>query len=175
MPVSLPERPDLSDAEVLLLRQVAGGHLNAAVSRATGIPEKSVAAAVNALMSKLGTANRHHAAALGAAWGWVRAEDVPVINPSGQQLPKGRRKVLEALVAGDEPETAAGRLGLSENTVRVYIQDVLRALGVRSRQQAAAIALLTGIVPPSALGDGWPDTGLAAVHGPADRQPAGVS
>ncbi|MFE2726327.1 LuxR C-terminal-related transcriptional regulator [Kitasatospora sp. NPDC059327] len=175
MPAALPERPDLSAAEVLLFRQVAGGHLNAVVSRATGISEKSVAAAVNELMSKLGTTNRHHAAALGAGWGWVRAEDVPVSGPSGRQLPEGRRKVLEALVAGEAPETAAERLGLSENTVRVYIQDILRALGVRSRPQAAALALLTGVVQLDALGSGWPDTVLVEVHGPVGLQPTGVS
>ncbi|MER7702364.1 LuxR C-terminal-related transcriptional regulator [Kitasatospora sp. NPDC097605] len=174
MPDSLPDKPNLTEAEVLLLRQVAGGHLNAAVSRATGIAEARVGDAVTALTFKLGTPHRHHAAALGAAWGWVRTEDVPVLNPSGLPLPRRHREVLAALVGGEDPKATAKRLHLTEGTVKTYLQDILRTLGVRSRPQAAARALLTGLVPLNALGDGWPNTRLG---GPNDRtaRPAGTT
>ncbi|GAA2255168.1 hypothetical protein GCM10010430_43710 [Kitasatospora cystarginea] len=174
MPAALPDKPDLSDAEVLLLRQVAGGHLNAAVSRATGIAEAAVGPAITALTFKLGTPHRHRAAALGVGWGWVRVEDVPVSNPTSLPLPLRQQEVLAGLVAGEEPKATAERLGLSEKTVRTYIQKILRTLGVRSRQQAAALAVLSGIVSLSILGDGWPDTTLGKADDPA-AQLAGVS
>ncbi|PYC82604.1 hypothetical protein C7C46_09585 [Streptomyces tateyamensis] len=93
MQPALPAKPDLSDAEVLLLRQVARGDRNEMVSRATGIEASTVGDAVKALTFKLGTPYRHRAAALGVGWGWVRAEDVPAINPSGRRLPDQRREV----------------------------------------------------------------------------------
>ncbi|MFE2106812.1 LuxR C-terminal-related transcriptional regulator [Kitasatospora sp. NPDC059463] len=173
MPNSLPDKPNLTEAEVLLLRQVAGGHLHAAVSHATGIPETKVGAAVTALTAKLGTPHRHHAAALGVGWGWVRTENVPVLNPSSLPLPRRHREVLTALVAGEDPKATAKRLHLTEGTVRTYVQDILRTLGVRSRPQATARALLTGLIPLSALGDGWP-TRLGRPGG-RTAQPTGTS
>ncbi|MGK4581745.1 helix-turn-helix transcriptional regulator [Kitasatospora sp. HPMI-4] len=175
MSAALPDKPDLSDVEVLLLRQVAGGRLISAVSRATGIKEASVNSAVTELtMSKFGTPYRHRAAALGVAWGWVREEDVPVSSPTGLPLTPSQREVLVGLVAGETPRATATRTGLAETTVRTYIQKIMTTLGVRSRQQAAARAVLDGLVLLSSLGDGWPDTVLADAKEPAP-QPAGAS
>ncbi|MFG2845374.1 LuxR C-terminal-related transcriptional regulator [Kitasatospora sp. NPDC048296] len=171
MLASLPSRPDLSEAEVALLRQVAGGHLNEPVSRATGIVTAEVGPAIKALTARLGTPHRHRAAALGAAWGWVRTEDVPVSHPTGLPLPRRQQEVLAGLVAGEEPGKTAKRLGLAESTVRTYIQNIHRTLGVRSRQQAAALAVLSGIVSLSALGDGWPDTRLTENDSPTAEPP----
>ncbi|MFB7124573.1 LuxR C-terminal-related transcriptional regulator [Kitasatospora sp. NPDC056273] len=170
MPISLPDRPDLSEADVLLLRQVAGGHLIDPVSRATGLAAKEVNPAIQALTARLGTRHRHRAAALGAAWGLVRPEDVPVSHPTGLPLPAQQQRVLAGLVSGEEPAATAKRLRLSTSTVRTYTQSILRTLGVRSRQQAAALAVLAGIVPLSALGDGWPDTRLSATTSPPAQQ-----
>ncbi|MFJ8477026.1 LuxR C-terminal-related transcriptional regulator [Kitasatospora sp. NPDC094011] len=161
MLTSLPGWPDLSEAEILLLRQVAGGHLNEAVSRATGIAIAEVGPAIKALTARLGTPHRHRAAALGSGWGWVRAEDVPVSHATGLPLPRRHQEVLTGLVGGEEPGQTAKRLGLAESTVRTYVQQILRTLGARSRQQAAAVAVLSGLVSLSALGDGWPDTRLS--------------
>ncbi|MER6396068.1 helix-turn-helix transcriptional regulator [Kitasatospora sp. NPDC001603] len=175
VPESVPERPDLSTAEVLLLRQVAGGHLIAAVSRATGIPEPDVTRSVDALLDRLGTRHRHRAAALGVGWGWVGRTDVPVLNPSGKALSARPREVLTGLVAGEATEETAARLGLAEATVRSYVQTIRVTLGVRSRPQAAARGLLAGIVPMSALGEGWPDITLGAVTAAAtDARLAGA-
>ncbi|MEU4113346.1 LuxR C-terminal-related transcriptional regulator [Kitasatospora sp. NPDC028055] len=169
MPPVLPAKPDLSDSEIQLLRQVARGDRNEVVSRVTGIDVSTVGDSVKALTFKLGTPYRHRAAALGVGWGWVRVEDVPALNPDNRPLPDQRRAVLVGLVAGDHPEAIAKRLGLTKGTVETYIQNLLRSLGVRSRQQAAARALLTGIVSLSALGKGWPDVPLADVHGLAPQ------
>ncbi|WP_369184151.1 LuxR C-terminal-related transcriptional regulator [Streptomyces sp. Y1] len=172
MPVSLPDRPDLSEADVLLLRQVAGGHLIDPISRATGLAAKAVNPAVEALTARLGTPYRHRAAALGAAWGWVRPEDVPVSHPTGEALLPRHKQVLAGLVAGEDPRATAKRLGLAESSVRTYLQTIMRILGVRTRQQATALAVLTGIVPLSALGNGWPDTWLSATTSPPAQQQA---
>ncbi len=41
----------------------------------------------------------------------------------------------------------AGRLFLSEGTVRNYVSDVLTKLGVNDRTQAAVLAIRAGITP----------------------------
>lgn len=111
---------------------------------------------------------------MGVGWGWVRTEDVPVVNPTGVPLPAQQREVLVGLVSGEEPQATAKRLGLAEGTVRTYVQKILTTFGVRSRQQAAALALLSGVVPLSALGEDWPDTAFGEAVEPVP-QPAGAS
>ncbi|MEV8322205.1 helix-turn-helix transcriptional regulator [Kitasatospora sp. NPDC056731] len=167
MPISLPIKPALSDADVLLLRQVAGGGLHPAIGRATGIHEGGVGAAISMLLTKIGTTKRFHAAALGASWGLVRREDTHVRNPTGKTLPPRHMEILAGLAAGEDVVATAKRLGLTANTVRTYTQTILTTLGVRSREQAAAVAVLDDLVSLRALGDSWPDMRLSEVPQPA--------
>jgi two-component system, NarL family, nitrate/nitrite response regulator NarL len=57
------------------------------------------------------------------------------------QLTPRERQVLELLVEGADGRTAALRLGISRNTVRTHVQNILMKLQVHSRLEAATFAV----------------------------------
>jgi two-component system, NarL family, nitrate/nitrite response regulator NarL len=63
------------------------------------------------------------------------------------QLTPRERQVLELLVEGASGQTIARTLGISPNTVRTHVQNVLTKLQVRSRLEAATFAVRHRIVP----------------------------
>jgi DNA-binding CsgD family transcriptional regulator len=56
--------------------------------------------------------------------------------------------VLSELLAGGESAVMAGRLGISPETFRTHVQNLLAKLGVNNRAQAAVWALQNGMRPP---------------------------
>lgn len=56
------------------------------------------------------------------------------------------REVLELLVQGATNRDIAGRLQITENTVKVHLRNILDKLQLRNRQQAAAFAISSGLV-----------------------------
>lgn len=56
------------------------------------------------------------------------------------------RRVLEYLPRGMTNREIAEELGLSENTIKTHVSNVLRKLRVKDRVQAAAIAVRQGLV-----------------------------
>ncbi|HXK33845.1 MAG TPA: response regulator transcription factor [Dehalococcoidia bacterium] len=56
------------------------------------------------------------------------------------------RDVLQLLVQGATNRDIAGRLHISENTVKVHLRNILDKLHLRNRQQAAAFAVSSGLV-----------------------------
>ncbi|MFN2557519.1 MAG: response regulator transcription factor [Nitriliruptorales bacterium] len=63
-------------------------------------------------------------------------------------LTERQREVLAELLTGGSDAQMAARLGLSAYTVRTHIQNVFSKLGVKTRFEAAAIALQAGLRPP---------------------------
>jgi two-component system nitrate/nitrite response regulator NarL len=63
-----------------------------------------------------------------------------------EQLTGREREILMLLVQGRSTKEMARRLDLSRHTVRTHIQNILSKLGVHSRLEAAAYALLYGLV-----------------------------
>lgn len=63
------------------------------------------------------------------------------------QLTPRERQVLELLVEGASGQAIARALGISPNTVRTHVQNVLTKLQVRSRLEAATFAVRHRIVP----------------------------
>ena len=55
------------------------------------------------------------------------------------------REVLTLLARGETSARIAGELSVSEHTVRTHMQNIFAKLGVRSRVQAAAIAVKRGV------------------------------
>ncbi len=55
-------------------------------------------------------------------------------------------EVLEQIVAGHSNKAIAGRLNISEATVKSHINSILSKLGVNDRTQAATTALQRGLV-----------------------------
>jgi two-component system NarL family response regulator len=56
--------------------------------------------------------------------------------------------VLRELSTGASNKEIAGKLFISENTVRNHIRNILDKLHLSNRVQAAAYAVREGIVPP---------------------------
>jgi DNA-binding NarL/FixJ family response regulator len=63
-----------------------------------------------------------------------------------QQLTSREREVLSLLVEGLGGEAIAKRLGVSGNTVRTHVQNILSKLQVHSRLEAATFAVRHGVV-----------------------------
>jgi DNA-binding NarL/FixJ family response regulator len=57
--------------------------------------------------------------------------------------------VLACLGQGKSNKVIARELGLSENTVKIHVAAILRALGVDNRTQAALVMQEQGIDSPS--------------------------
>jgi DNA-binding NarL/FixJ family response regulator len=64
------------------------------------------------------------------------------------ELTERERQVLLLLVEGCSGDELATRLSVSANTVRTHVRNVLTKLHVRSRLEAATLAVHTGIVTP---------------------------
>jgi DNA-binding NarL/FixJ family response regulator len=67
-------------------------------------------------------------------------------NPVSYDLTSRELEVLELLVEGTPNQELATRLGISRNTVRNHVQNLLTKLGVHSRLEAVALAAREGLV-----------------------------
>ena len=58
-------------------------------------------------------------------------------------------EVLEVLATGQSNSGIARELGISVNTVRNHVQNILTKLGVHSKLEALSVAVREGIITPS--------------------------
>jgi DNA-binding NarL/FixJ family response regulator len=66
-----------------------------------------------------------------------------------RELTPRESEILALLAGGSGTRQIAGRLVISEKTVKTHVQNILRKLGAASRLEAAAIAIRAGHVPVS--------------------------
>jgi DNA-binding NarL/FixJ family response regulator len=66
--------------------------------------------------------------------------------PRAGALTRREQQVLELLVKGASTETIATEMGVSGNTVRTHVQNVLHKLGVNGRGKAAQVAVERALV-----------------------------
>jgi len=77
--------------------------------------------------------------------GWPAAPATPSDASPLSSLTSREREVLLLMVNGVSTVAMAQRLGVSVNTVRTHVRNVLRKLGVRHRTKAAHAALELGL------------------------------
>ena len=70
-------------------------------------------------------------------------------TPAGGRITPRELEVLKLLVDGATNRDIAARLGITENTTKVHLRNILDKLHLRNRQQAAAYAVSSGLVRPS--------------------------
>jgi DNA-binding NarL/FixJ family response regulator len=61
-------------------------------------------------------------------------------------LTRRERDILELLVAGVDPQTAASRLGITVNTARGYVKNLYSKLGVHNQLELLAVARRRGLL-----------------------------
>jgi PAS domain S-box-containing protein len=74
----------------------------------------------------------------------VPERELPPID--GDHLTPRQAQVLHRLAAGDSTDQIAARLGISRETVRNHIRDILKRLGVHSRLEAVVAARERGLL-----------------------------
>lgn len=73
----------------------------------------------------------------------------PAAIPSPDQLTERETAVLRLVVAGQRNKEIATRLGISENTVKFHLRNILEKLHAESRTEVATRAVREGLVPPA--------------------------
>ena len=67
-------------------------------------------------------------------------------EPSPEALTARQREVLELLCEGLQNKQIARRLNIAAATVKIHVANILRALNVSSRLQAAVVAMSLGLI-----------------------------
>lgn len=80
------------------------------------------------------------------------AEAAPATNPGLETLTTREREVLTLLSRGFSNREIAGHLYLSEHTIRTHVQNLRSKLNVRSKFQAAVLAMQAGGTPVASGG-----------------------
>lgn len=73
----------------------------------------------------------------------------PAATPPPDQLTERETAVLRLVVAGQRNKEIAAKLGISENTVKFHLRNILEKLHAESRTEVAARAVREGLVPPA--------------------------
>ena len=76
----------------------------------------------------------------------ARAAFTPPSEPSPEVLTARQREVLELLCEGLQNKQIARRLNIAAATVKIHVANILRALNVSSRLQAAVVAMSLGLI-----------------------------
>jgi DNA-binding NarL/FixJ family response regulator len=74
---------------------------------------------------------------------WRRVRWVTCSNTS---LSSREREIVRLLVLGEANKEIANRLGITEQTVKSHVKNILAKLQVRDRTEAVTVALRRGIV-----------------------------
>ena len=76
-------------------------------------------------------------------------DELAVPAPNPEELTPREAEVLQLVAQGLGNKEIAVALCISENTVKTHVRHILNKLGLRSRAEAAAYAVRSGLVPQS--------------------------
>lgn len=93
-------------------------------------------------MSFLQAAGLCFCALVDLRWPKIRTEETPALS-------NRERQILAALADGATTDGVADRLGISERSIREYISRARTKLGVGTRTEAVARALMLGLIDPT--------------------------
>jgi len=79
---------------------------------------------------------------------WIPAEVASLLasRERGEVLSEREREIVKLLVLGEANKQIAGALGITEQTVKSHVKNILAKLQVRDRTEAVTVALRRGIV-----------------------------
>ena len=107
---------------------------------------RALARGAAGFVSKAETAERIVEAINQALRGQLAPQPTESLDTEGRQLTPRQREVLDLLWQGLSNKLIARRLGLSDNTVRRHVQDILEYFQVASRTEAVCAAHSRGLV-----------------------------
>jgi two-component system, NarL family, nitrate/nitrite response regulator NarL len=144
-----PNTPDLPEQLAAQGQGTAVILLTAAAASAvwSAVDSKIVAGAVskNLDLGVVETVIRRVLAGECAVEGWPRPTSTQRSKPTWSENLTGReQEVLSFIVEGASTMSIATALGVSTNTVRTHVQNVLHKLGVNCRSKAARVAIDLG-------------------------------
>ncbi len=121
---------------------------------------RALSAGVNAILSREITADELHLAVLAAEAGLVLMHPTSALGLTPQTLHQLRNRpdVAESLTAREQEvlrlmseglgnKGIAGRLNISDHTVKFHISSILGKLSVNSRTEAVSLGIRRGIIP----------------------------
>ncbi|BCL80595.1 DNA-binding response regulator [Ktedonobacteria bacterium brp13] len=77
----------------------------------------------------------------------LEASQLTVTHPSHMELTKREQDVLAGVAQGERSKEIGARLGITERTVRAYLNSIFAKLGVDSRASAVAVAMKYSLLP----------------------------
>ncbi len=137
--------------DVRLLREVMRAGAQGIVSR--GVTAQTLTVALDKIMSggryipedlpmDAPLENGHGALGNGATDADGGGSDISHLTPR-------QRDVLQLLALGQSNQEIAGELGIALATVKLHVNAILRSLKVRNRTEAAAMAIVSGLLNPA--------------------------
>jgi DNA-binding CsgD family transcriptional regulator len=84
-----PDRPDLTDREMQVLRGMANGQENPEIAAALFVSVNTVKTHISRIQRKLGTSRRPHTVAVAFCWRLLTPQDVP--RPASTRSPSSTR------------------------------------------------------------------------------------
>jgi DNA-binding NarL/FixJ family response regulator len=144
-----------------VLALLAEGHPNNQIANRLGLTARTVKTDVKKLLEKLDASNRTHLVVVAHRRGLRDLGSVDDAHPQRDLswLTSREREVLALLAEGHPNNQIANRLGVSQQTVKVYVRKLLGKLGARDRTHLAVVAHERGLRDLGSVDDADPSGG----------------
>lgn len=132
----LGDLSSLTKREKGILELAASGMSNPHIAKHLWISEQTVKFHLNNVYRKLGVANRTEASSLVE----ISPEKItPVQSKSWQQLTRRQKEIANCIASGETDAQIAIRLGITKETVKFHVHNVLVNTGTKNRTELACL------------------------------------